>query len=118
MREGWSPLNMVVGDEPETPALREQCRFVVDRSVFEMEKRPRRNLISMGHLHNVPGGKRLAVFGPQLKKAVNGSLDMADRNAVGQCARLCGTDQDGDQRTRTEMSGKKALHILTSDFLG
>jgi hypothetical protein len=52
---------MVVSDESESAALRENGRFIVDGAVFESEDRPRSDLVSMDDLNTVSRGKHVAI---------------------------------------------------------
>jgi hypothetical protein len=80
LREGRTFLYMVIGDELEMPALREDRRFVIDRTIFETEEQPRSDPVPTDDLVEVAYGQYAAFFCPQRKKAMFRSFHMAHGN--------------------------------------
>src|ERR1700721_3108216 len=79
MRKEGPFLNMVVGNEVEGAALRENGGFIVGGTVFESEECVRSDLAGAEDLNGVSCGKQLAICRAHFQKAVNGSLQMAGR---------------------------------------
>jgi hypothetical protein len=84
---------VVVGDELEVTALREDCGFIIDRAILEMEEQSGSNPIAVDHLEEVTYGKHPALFRPQREKAVDGSLQVPHGYGLCWRTRLQGTDQ-------------------------
>ena len=93
LRERGAFLNVVIGDELEDAALREDSSFIVDGAVFEMEGQLRSNLAAMGDLHEISGRDDLAIFRTQLEKAMNGSPRIANGHGVCLSAELAGAEK-------------------------
>jgi hypothetical protein len=90
---------MVVAYELEFTALRKDCGFIVDRTIFETEKQARDDLIATDDLELIAHREHAALFRTQHEKAVDGSLHMAHGYSLRQYSRLklCGTNQHGGE---------------------
>jgi hypothetical protein len=90
---------MVVGYELELTALRKDCGFIVDRTIFETEKQARGDLIATDDLELIAHRNRAALFRTEHEKAVDRSLSMAHgyslRQRIG--LKVCGTNQHGGE---------------------
>jgi hypothetical protein len=83
---------MVVGDELEVTALREDRSFIIDRAVFETEEQAGGNPIAADHLEEVTHGKHAALCRTQGKKAVDGPLHVAHGYGLRRRTRLQDTE--------------------------
>jgi hypothetical protein len=92
LREGRPFLYVVVGDELEVTALREDRGFIIDRAILETEEQAGGNPIAVDHLEEVADCKYLTLFRTQCEKAVDGPLDVAHGYGLGRGSRLQGTD--------------------------
>jgi len=108
---------MVVSDELEYAALRENGRLIVEGAVFESEDRPRGDLVSMDDLSTVSRGKRVAICVAQFEITVDGSLDVADRCGFSRGIGTAGTDQQGDQGAVSKSGSNEVFHVVASGLL-
>jgi hypothetical protein len=82
---------MMVADELEVTALREDCSFIIDRAILETEDQAGRNPIAAHHLEEVTHRNHAALFRAHREKAVNGPLDVPYGYRLGGRTRLQGT---------------------------
>ena len=93
MRKGRPFLYMVVAYELEGTALRENCRFVIDRAIFETKEQAGGNRVTTDNLEEVAYRQYAAFFRPQREKAVFRSFNMAHRDRFRGCVGLQNADQ-------------------------
>lgn len=67
-------LYVVVGDELEVTALREDCSFIINRTILETEDQAGDLPIAVDHLEEITHRKHAAIFRTQREKAMDGSL--------------------------------------------
>jgi hypothetical protein len=88
LREGRTFLDVVVGNELEVTALREDRGFIIDRAILETEEQAGCNPIAADRLEEVTHCKQVALFRAQGEKAVDRSLDVADEYGLRRRTRL------------------------------
>jgi hypothetical protein len=64
-------LHELIAQEPENAVLGVGDRFIMERSVFEMENQVRGGGIFLGELEKIAEGHNLIFHGAQNKKPVN-----------------------------------------------
>jgi hypothetical protein len=84
---------MVVADELEVTALREDCGFIVDRAVLETEEQAGGDPIAPDHLEEVTHRNHATFFRAKRKKSMDGPLQVTDRNGFPWRGRLQATDE-------------------------
>ena len=73
---------MAIRDEAEDAALGVFGGFVIERSVFKVERQMRLHAVAAHHLDQVAIGQNLALLSAQSKKSVQGTLGMMHRNRL------------------------------------
>jgi len=83
---GWEirpPLNVVIGDKLEDAVLREDGRFIVERTVFEVECEAGGDTIAADDLDEVAVGKDLPLLCCQREKTVERPFGVANPYRLG-----------------------------------
>jgi hypothetical protein len=110
--EGRTLLYMVIGDELEVPALREDGRFVIDRAIFEPEDQTRSDPVPTDDLEEIAHRYYAVFFRPQREKSMYRSLHVAHRDGFRWGTGLQGADQCSDEGPASEVECQRAIHAL------
>ncbi len=108
--KGRPVLDMVVADQAEYSALREDRSVVVERAIAEPKGHARGDAVVMDSLRSVPSGNGCPIGRFEDKEAVRGALGMADWNRLSAQGSGGRTDDEGAQQNRHVAAGGESVH--------